>query len=242
VLALTGEDEGLGSARELSPKTPIVEGIWGGLPTEPSSGDGGKGRPVVKLLLRSRSCWPAPGDATEPEDPEGPEPTASCEPDALAARSEEGSGRVRFQYGINLVSGGDEEDGSRGSDADATGGAEDLRTSLAGLELLVAVSEELPGAERGRGRGRLPLVGEVGEVDGTEEAGWCGGTVTPDPGCEPVREARIRGCGEAGAGVGPGVGRGGRKADGVNWDGGAPGVGSGLRERPLETGLVDGEE
>jgi hypothetical protein len=56
VLALTGEDEGLGSARELSPKTPNVVGITGGLPTEPSSGDGGKGRPVVKLLLRSRSC------------------------------------------------------------------------------------------------------------------------------------------------------------------------------------------
>jgi hypothetical protein len=56
VLALMGEDEGLGSARELSPKTPIVGGITGGLPTEPSSGDGGKGRPVLKLLLRSRSC------------------------------------------------------------------------------------------------------------------------------------------------------------------------------------------
>jgi hypothetical protein len=56
VLALMGEDEGLGSARELSPKTPIVGGIMGGLPTEPSSGDGGKGRPVLKLLLRSRSC------------------------------------------------------------------------------------------------------------------------------------------------------------------------------------------
>ncbi len=55
MLALTGEGQGLGS-RELSPETPIVEGITGGLPTEPSSGDGGRGRPVVKLLLRSRSC------------------------------------------------------------------------------------------------------------------------------------------------------------------------------------------
>jgi hypothetical protein len=56
VLALMGEGQGLGSGRELSPKTPIVGGITGGLPSEPSSGDGGKGRPVVKLLLRSRSC------------------------------------------------------------------------------------------------------------------------------------------------------------------------------------------
>jgi hypothetical protein len=60
LLALMGEDQGLGSvlggARELSPKTPIVGGIRGGFPSEPSSGDGGKGRPVVKLLLRSRSC------------------------------------------------------------------------------------------------------------------------------------------------------------------------------------------
>jgi hypothetical protein len=172
----------------------------------------------------------------EPEDPDGPGLTASCELDALAARSEEGSGRVRFQYGTNLVC-EDEAVGSRGSDVDAAGGAGDLRTSLAGLELLAAVSRELPGAERGRGRGRLPLVGEVGEVDGREEAGWCEGTVTFDP-----RRVRLLGCGDVGTGVGPGVGRGGRKADGVNWDGGAPGVGSGLRERPLETGLVDGEE
>lgn len=60
VLAFMGEDQGLGSGlgndRELSPKTPTVGGITGGLPNEPSSGDGGKGRPVVKLLLRSRSC------------------------------------------------------------------------------------------------------------------------------------------------------------------------------------------
>jgi hypothetical protein len=235
VLALTGEDEGLGSAREPSPTTPIVGGIRGGL-IEPSSGDGGKGRPVVKLLLRSRSCWLASGNAAEPEDPEGPGLAASCELGALAARSEEGSGRVRFQYGTNLVCERGEEDGSRGSDADFAGGGGDFRTSLAGLELLMAVSEE-PGAERGRGRGRLPLVGEVGEADGREGAGCCEGTVTLDPGRE-----RPWGRGEAGTGVGPGVGRGGRNAEEVNWDGGAPGVGSGLRERPLETGLVDGEE
>jgi hypothetical protein len=85
-------------------------------------------------------------------------------------------------------------------------------------------------------------VGEVGDADGREEAGWCEETVELDPGSEPVCGARLWGCGEVGAGVGPGVGRWGRKADGVNWDGGAPGVGSGLREMPLETGLVDGEE
>lgn len=56
VLALMGEDEGLGSAREPSVKKPIVGGITGGFPSDPSSGDGGKGRPTVKLLLRSRSC------------------------------------------------------------------------------------------------------------------------------------------------------------------------------------------
>jgi hypothetical protein len=49
---------------------------------------------------------------------------------------------VRFQYGINLVCEGAEEDGSRGSDAEAAGAAGDLKASLAGLELLVAVSEE----------------------------------------------------------------------------------------------------
>lgn len=139
VLALS---HGLGSAYELSPKTPIVGGITGGFPYEPSSGDGGKGRPAVKLLLRSRSCCLASGDAIEPEDPEGPGLTASCELDALAARSEEGLGSVRFQYGINLVCEGAEEDGSRGSGAEAGGAAGDLRVSLAGLELLVAVSEE----------------------------------------------------------------------------------------------------
>ena len=141
VLALMGEDQGLGSgpgsARELSP---IVGGIRGGLPSEPSSGDGGKGRPVVKLLLRSRSCLLASGDAIEPEDPEGPGLTTSCEPDALAARSEEGSGSVRFQYGTNLAC-EDEEDGSRGSDTEDAGAAGYLKASLVGLELLV-VSEE----------------------------------------------------------------------------------------------------
>jgi hypothetical protein len=53
VLGLTGE-EGLGSVRERSPKTPTVGGITGGLPMEPSSGEGGNGRPLVKLLVRSR--------------------------------------------------------------------------------------------------------------------------------------------------------------------------------------------
>lgn len=113
---------------------------------------------------------------------------------------------MRFQYGTNLICEGGEEEGSGGSDADATGRGGDLTTSLAGLELLAAVSEE-PGAERGRGRGRLPLVGEVGEADGREGAGWCEGTVTLDPG----RERPPWGRGEAGAGVGPGVGKGGRK-------------------------------
>lgn len=45
-----------------------------------------------------------------------------------------------------------------------------------------------------------------------------------------------------GTGVGPGVGKGGRNVCEVNWGGGAPGVGNGLRERPLKTGLVGGEE
>ncbi len=94
VLALTGEEEGLGSARERSPKTPTVGGIMGGLPTEPSSGEGGKGRPLVKLLVRSR-CWLSSAGVAE-FGAEWVELTASCELDALAARSE-GSGRVRFQ-------------------------------------------------------------------------------------------------------------------------------------------------
>jgi hypothetical protein len=48
----------------------------------------------------------------ELEDPEGFEFMASCELDALAARSEEGSGRERFQYGMNLVREGDEAEAS----------------------------------------------------------------------------------------------------------------------------------
>lgn len=47
---------------------------------------------------------------------------------------------MRFQYGTNLAC-EDEEDGSRGSDAEAAGAAGDLRASLAGLELLVASEE-----------------------------------------------------------------------------------------------------
>ena len=154
------------------------------------------------------------GDAIEPEDPEGPGPTASCELDALAARSEEGSGSVRFQYGTNLVC--EDEDGSRGNGAEAAGAAGDLNASLAGLELLLAVSKEWPGAERGRGSGRRPLVGEVGEADGRDAAGCCEGPATLDVGRGLSREARLGGCGEVGAGVGPGVGRGGRKADELN--------------------------
>jgi hypothetical protein len=241
VFDLTGEDEGLGSARERSPRAPIVGGMRGGLPTEPSSGDGGKGRPLLKLLLRSRCCWPASADTAELEEPEGPGLNASCELEALAARSEEGSGRVRFQYGTNLV---EKEDGSEGRDGVIPGEVEKVLTiSLAGLELLVAASEEAPGAERGRGRGRLLLVGEVGEGDGKEETGcWVGKAIPElDSGPDGCNE-RVRDCGEVGTGVGPGVGRGGRNGGEVNWDGGPPGVGSGLLERPLGTGLVGGEE
>jgi hypothetical protein len=127
----------------------------------------------------------------ELDDPEGPELMASCELDALAARSEEGSGRERFQYGTNFVSEGDEEAWLR-RDGDATGEVESgFATSLAGLELLMAASEEIPGAERGRGRGRLPLVGEVGEADGrVEAAGWGDGRVMPELGSEPGRNER----------------------------------------------------
>lgn len=237
VLALTGEDEGLGRIRAPSPNKLIVGGINGTLPAEPSSGDGGKGRPLVKLLLRSRGCSPTSGDGMELDDPEGPELMASCELDALAARSEEGSGRERFQYGTNLVR---EVDASLTSDGEASGEAEGFATSLAGLELLMAASEEVPGAERGRGRGRLQLVGEVGEADGRVEASWGDGRVTPELGSELASNERGWESGEVGTGVGPGVGSGGRMEG--DWDGGPPGVGNGLRGRPFETGLVGGEE
>ena len=62
-------------------------------------------------------------------------------------------------------------------------------------------------------------MGEVGEADGrdTEDAaGCCEGPATLDVGRELAREARLGGCGEVGAGVGPGVGREGRKADELN--------------------------
>jgi len=174
---------------------------------------------------------------------DGPELMASCELDALAARSEEGSGRERFQYGTNLVREGYEEDASLRSDGEATGEAEGgFATSLAGLEHLMAASEEVPGAERGRGRGRLQLVGEVGEADGRVEAGWGDGRVTPEPGSEPASNERGWDSGEVGTGVGPGVGSGGRMEGEVTWDEGPPGVGNGLRGRPFETGLVGGEE
>jgi len=244
VLARTGEDEGLGSTRAPSPNKLIVGGMNGGLPAEPSSGDGGKGLPLVKLLLRSRGGSLMSGDGTELEGPEGPEFIASCKLVALAAaRSEEGSGRERFQYGMNLVPEGPEVEGSLKSDANATGEAEvGFTTSFAGLELLMARSEELPGAVRGRGRGRLLLVGEVGEADGRVEASWVDGRVTPELGSEPGPSERAWDGGEVGIGGGPGVGSGGRKAGEVTWDGGAPGVGNGLRGRPLQTGLVGGEE
>jgi hypothetical protein len=106
----------------------------------------------------------------------------------------------------------------------------------------MAVSTEVPGTTRGRGRGRLPLVGEVGEGDASAEAGWDDGTVTPEVGSEPGRNERARDGGDVGTGVGPGVGNGGRKGGEATWDGGAPGVGSGLLGRPLTTGLVGGEE
>jgi hypothetical protein len=158
VLALTEEEDGFGSARERSPKGPAVGGMRGGLPTEPSSGEGGKGRPPVKLLLRSRCCCLGSADAMELEEPEGGAGlNASCELEALATRSEEGSGRVRFQYGTNLVEEGEDSEEMTG---EIPG---DMEEVLAGLEDLVAVSEGRPGAERGRGRGRLLLVGEAGE-------------------------------------------------------------------------------
>ena len=101
----------------------------------------------MKLLLRSLCCRPASADGAELEEPEGPGLNASCELEALAARSEEGSGRVRFQYGTNLV---DEGDGSEGVGGGITEDKEEvLRTSLAGLELLAVASEEALCAERG---------------------------------------------------------------------------------------------
>ena len=243
VFDLTGESEGLGSTRAPSLKL-IVGGMNGGLPAEPSSGDGGKGLPLVKLLLRSRGGSLVSGDGTALEDPDGLEFTASCEMDTHdAARSEEGSGRERFQYGMNLVPEGPEVEGSLKDDTDATGEAEiGFTTSFAGLALLMAVSEELPGAVRGRGRGRLLLVGEVGEADGKVEASFGDGSVMPELGSEPGPNERACDGGEVGIGGGPGVGSGGRKAGEATWDGGAPGVGNGLPRRPLETGLVGGEE
>ncbi len=113
--------------------------------------------------------------------------------------------------------------------------------SLIGLELRAALSEEIPGAERGRGRGRLLLVGEVGEAEGREGRGW-DGTVMAAPGSNVgVCDEWLWDWGGMGTGVGPGVGRGGRNGGEVSCDGGAPGVGNGLRERPLKTGLVGGE-
>jgi len=202
VCALTGEDKGLGSTRAPSPNKLIVGGMNGGLPTEPSSGDGGKGLPLVKLLLRSRGGSLTSGDGTELEDPEGPEFIASCELDALTAgRSKEGSGRERFQYGMNLVPEGPEAEGSLKDNADATGEAEvGFIPSFAGLELLMAVSEQLPGAVRGRGRGRLPLVGEVGEGDGRVEASLGDGKVTPELGSELGPSERAWDGGEVGIG------------------------------------------
>ena len=138
----------------------------------------------------------------------------------------------------------DENDASLRGGGEAVGEAEGgFATSLAGLEHLIAASKEVPGAERGRGRGRLLLVGEVGEADGRVEAGWEDGRVTPElAGSELESNERAWDGGEVGTGVGPGVGRGGRKRGEVTWDGGPLGVGSGLRGRPFETGLVGEEE
>lgn len=56
---------------------------------------------------------------------------------------------------------------STGNDTDTPEEAEDgFMASLIGLEFRWALSDELPGTERGRGRGRLLLVGEVGEAEG----------------------------------------------------------------------------
>ena len=70
----------------------------------------------------------------------------------------------------------------------------------------MAISEGPPGAERGRGRGRLLLVGEVGEAEGREEGrGWVGAALGSNV-C--VCDALLRDWGGMGTGVGPGVGRG----------------------------------
>ena len=130
---------------------------------------------------------------------------------------------------------------SAGNGTDTPEDAEnDLMASLTGLELRGALSDELLATERGRGRGRLLLVGEVGEAEG-KGRGWVE-TAMAAPG------SNVGVCDEwpwdwcdTGTGVGPGVGRGGRDGGELYCDGGAPGVGNGLRERPLKTGLV-GEE
>jgi hypothetical protein len=86
-------------------------------------------------------------------------------------------------------------------------------------------------------------VGEVGEAEGREEVGCWTGKAMPELESEPGGcNERARDGGEVGTGVGPGVGKGGRNGGEENWDGGAPGVGNGLLERPLETGLVGGGE
>ena len=114
--------------------------------------------------------------------------------------------------------------------------------SLTGLELRGALSDELLATERGRGRGRLLLVGEVGEAEGRGEGRDWVGRVMAAPGRNAgVCDEWLRDCGGMGTGVGPGVGRGGRNGGDVNCDEGAPGVGNGLRERPLKTGLVGGD-
>lgn len=83
-------------------------------------------------------------------------------------------------------------------------------------------------------------MGEVGEAEGIEEGGGCAGMVVAAQGSSECDEW-LWDSGGTGTGVGPGVGRGGRNGDEVTCDGGAPGVGNGLRERPLKTGLTGGE-
>lgn len=81
----------------------------------------------------------------------------------------------------------------------------------------------------------------MGEADARVEASLGDGRVIPELGSEPGPSERAWDGGEVGIGGGPSVGSEGRKAE-VTWDGGAPGVGNGLRGRPLEMGLVGGEE